>query len=78
MIRYLLVILAGVTIGYIYGYRQGEAGDESLLAVVGINKAVDGPREAARRVRQEEKARQATIDSIRRARADSLSSRIHP
>jgi len=81
MIRLILLLLAGVGIGYSYGYLQGEAGEDSItqvaMATIGIDVAVDHAQGSIQRVRREERQRQATIDSIKQARADSAASLIH-
>lgn len=81
MIRVLLVLLAGLGIGYSYGYLQGEAGEDSIirvaLAKVGIDHVVDEAQGKVQRARADERRRQMAIDSIRQARADSISSLIH-
>lgn len=81
MIKYLVILAAGLGIGYTYGYMHGAAGDEDVIGA-GLNR-VGAHRMAARigapvdAVRQEERLRQAAIDSIKQARIDSISSAIH-
>ena len=81
MIRYLFVLLVGLGIGYTYGYINGDAGDDSLIDAglngLGVHHALASVRGAADRVNQEEKRRQSSIDSIKQARLDSITSAIH-
>jgi hypothetical protein len=81
MKRYLFVLLVGLGIGYTYGYLNGDAGDDSLIDValtgIGVKHALAGVRGVADRAGQEEKRRQAAIDSLKQARLDSITSAIH-
>lgn len=81
MIRGLLVLAVGFAIGYSYGYLNGGAGEDSLvdrgLSAVGIHSAMGTLRGTSDRLARAEGGRQATLDSLRKARADSIESAIH-
>jgi hypothetical protein len=75
------VLCVGLGIGYTYGYMNGDAGDDSVidsgLNAVGVHRALGAVRGTADRISREESGRQAVIDSIKQARADSIESAIH-
>jgi hypothetical protein len=81
MIKLFLILAAGLGIGYTYGYLQGAAGDDDLVAVglgkVGVHRVVNEAERSVAEARREERRRQASIDSIKQARIDSVSSLIH-
>jgi hypothetical protein len=81
MRRYLVALGIGLAIGYTYGYLDGDAGEDSLIDAglngIGVHHAMASVRGVADRASQEEKRRQAAIDSIKQARLDSITSAIH-
>ena len=81
MIRLLLILVVGLGLGYTYGYMHGASGDGSIvgsaLETVGAHHVANRIQSAAASVTPEEAQRQATIDSIRQARADSIASLTH-
>jgi hypothetical protein len=62
MIKYIVIVFAGIGIGYTYGYMHGAAGERDLVATglhtVGIGHAS----------RDDDESR-AAADSVRNARA---------
>ncbi|MBA3672017.1 MAG: hypothetical protein H0W68_08365 [Gemmatimonadaceae bacterium] len=72
--RLVASLMFGLTVGYSFGYRQADAGQEHLgrvaLDYVGIKRARD-------KVREDHEARQRRVDELRQARADSIESVIH-
>lgn len=81
MIRFIVVLIAGLGIGYTYGFLQGDAGDENVLdrglAAIGVHGAAADSRASVARIRKEEAHRQFAGDSIRQARDDSIASLVH-
>jgi hypothetical protein len=81
MIKYLVILVAALGIGYTYGYLHGAAGEDDLVAValhtVGIRRAAKDLGRSVDGVRDEEARRQAVIDSVKQARHDSIASLVH-
>ena len=81
MIKLALALVAGLGIGYTYGYLHADAGQDNLVSTVmtkvGIHHTADEAQSSVVRLKREELQRQATIDSLKQARIDSVASLIH-
>ena len=81
MIKLVIALVAGLGIGYTYGYLHADAGEDNLVSSamtkVGIHHAVDEAQGSEMRMKREDLQRQARIDSLKQARIDSIASLIH-
>jgi hypothetical protein len=59
MVKFAIVFLVGLGIGYAYGFQQGEAGEASIMA-----RAVGRVGGSAYKVKGEQERRERAADSV--------------